>query len=62
MALYESDHTRFIREWLQQHPEELQTQKTGRALWWDKPVSDLDSQRRLAAASVPPKAYCYDAN
>jgi len=62
MALYESEHTRFIRDWLQQHPEELQVQKEGRALWWDKPARDLESQRRLAEASVPQKAYCYDAN
>jgi hypothetical protein len=62
MALYESEHTQFMREWLQQHPEELQAQKEGRALWWDKPVRDLDSQRRLAEVSVPQKAYCYDVN
>jgi hypothetical protein len=34
---YESEHTRFMREWLQQHPEQQEVQKTGRALWWDKP-------------------------
>jgi hypothetical protein len=62
MAWYESEHTCFIREWLQQHPEELQVQKSGRALWWDTPTRDLDSQRRLAEVSVPQKAYCYDAN
>lgn len=62
MALYESEHTRFIREWLQQHPEELQVQKSGRALWWDKRARDPDSQRRLAGVSVPQKAYCYDVN
>jgi hypothetical protein len=62
MALYESEHTQFMREWLQEHPEELEVQKEGRALWWDKPVRDLDSQRRLAEVSVPQKAYCYDVN
>lgn len=62
MAMYESDHTRFMREWLEQHPEELQVQKNGRALWWDKPPQDLDTQRRLEEAAVPQKPYYYDAN
>jgi len=62
MAMYESDHTRFMREWLEKHPEELQVQKSGRALWWDKPPVDLDIQRRGREAAVPQKAYYYDAN
>jgi len=62
MALYESEHTRFMREWLQQHPEEQDVQQSGRALWWDKPPCDLDEQRRLTEARVPQKAYCYDVN
>ena len=35
MADYESDHTRFMREYLQRHPEELESQRKGRAVWWD---------------------------
>jgi hypothetical protein len=62
MAMYESDHTRFMREWLAQHPEELAVQKDGRALWWDKAPQDTDAQRRLAEARVPQKPYYYDAN
>jgi hypothetical protein len=62
MAAYESEHTRFIRTWLQQHPEEIQEQKRGRALWWDKPARDLDTQRRAIEAEVPQKAYYYDVN
>ncbi|MBL8487518.1 MAG: DUF3460 family protein [Rhodocyclaceae bacterium] len=62
MAMYESDHTRFIREWLEKHPEELAEQKAGRALWWDKAPRDLEEQRRLAEARVPQKPYYYDAN
>ena len=62
MAIYESEHTRFMREWMQQHPEELLEQKAGRALWWDKPAQPLDTQRRLAEAKVPQKSYCYDVN
>jgi hypothetical protein len=62
MANYESEHTKWIREWLAKHPEELQEQKVGRALWWDKPAQDQDTQRRQAASRVPQKAYYYDAN
>ena len=36
MAQYESDLTRFMRQFLEQHPEELASQKQGRAVWWDK--------------------------
>jgi len=59
---YESDHTKFMREWLQQHPEELKVQQQGRDLWWDRGNRDLDEQARLAVARVPQKPYYYDAN
>ncbi|HQR04800.1 MAG: DUF3460 family protein [Proteobacteria bacterium] len=62
MALYESEHTQFIREWMARHPEELQEQKEGRALWWDKAPCDLETRRREAESGVPTKAYYYDAN
>ncbi|MRR50698.1 MAG: DUF3460 family protein [Rhodocyclaceae bacterium] len=62
MAMYESEHTKFMREWLEKHPEELQVQQTGRALWWDKAPQSLDTMRRAAEARVPTKAYYYDAN
>lgn len=62
MAMYESEHTRWMREWLAGHPEEAQVQKTGRALWWDKAPRDDEEARRLAEACVPQKAYYYDAN
>lgn len=61
MATYESDHTKFMREWLQKHPQELTEQKKGRALWWDKPQT-LEEQRRFSESRVPVKAYYYDAN
>jgi hypothetical protein len=37
---YESDITKFIREYLKQHPEEVESQKAGRAIWWDKTDQD----------------------
>jgi len=36
MAIYESDLTKFMREYLKEHPEEVASQKKGRAIWWDK--------------------------
>lgn len=62
MAMYESDHTKWMREWMEKHPEEAGVQKSGRALWWDKAARDEDAVRRLAEARVPQKAYYYDAN
>jgi hypothetical protein len=60
MATYESEHTKFMREWLQKHPEQIIEQKRGRALWWDKPPQDLESMRRTAEAKIPQKGYYYD--
>jgi hypothetical protein len=34
--MYESDITKFMREYLEQHPEEVESQRKGRAIWWDK--------------------------
>ncbi|MGL1832047.1 DUF3460 family protein [Rhodocyclaceae bacterium SMB388] len=59
MAIYESEHTKFMREWLENHPEEVEEQKKGRALWWDKP-QEVEQTRRYRQASVPTKPYYYD--
>jgi hypothetical protein len=59
MAQYESEHTKFMREWLAQHPEQIEEQKTGRALWWDKGPQTPEEQQRLKEAKVPQKAYVY---
>jgi hypothetical protein len=58
MAMYESEHTKFMREWMEKHPEQLDEQKKGRALWWDKP-QDLRTQRDNADSRVPQKSYVY---
>ncbi|MBV2263208.1 MAG: DUF3460 family protein [Thauera sp.] len=61
MAMYESDHTKFMREWMEKHPDQRDEQKKGRALWWDKPQS-VEEQKRVAAVRVPVKPYYYDIN
>jgi hypothetical protein len=58
MAQYESDLTKFMREFLSQHPEQVEEQKKGRALWWDKP-QDLETQTRNRESKVPQRAYYY---
>jgi hypothetical protein len=34
--MYESDLTKFMRQYLAEHPEEIESQRKGRAVWWDK--------------------------
>ena len=33
---YVSEPTQFIRNYLATHPEEVESQRKGRAIWWDK--------------------------
>jgi hypothetical protein len=61
MALYESDHTKFMREMMAQHPEWAEDQRRGRAIWWDRKV-DLDEQKAQRQASEPHLPYPYDVN
>ncbi|MDR0717075.1 MAG: DUF3460 family protein [Azoarcus sp.] len=56
---YESEYTLFMREWLKRHPEEREVQRTGRALWWDKP-QDAEARRAFEAAQAPVRPYYYD--
>jgi hypothetical protein len=34
--MYESDLTKFMKQFLKEHPEELESQKKSRSIWWDK--------------------------
>lgn len=56
--MYESEITKFIREFLDKHPEVAEKQRRNRATWWDRPQR-LDEQEALKAAQVPKKAYEY---
>ena len=38
--MYESDLTKFMRQFLEEHPEEVESQRKGRAIWWDKTAAD----------------------
>lgn len=58
MAAYESEVTRFIREFLQKHPEVVEKQEQARATWWDRP-QDFSERRQFEEAEVPKKPYEY---
>ena len=58
MKGYESDVTRFIREFLARNPEVVAKQAKARATWWDRP-QDFKENAALEAAEVPRKSYEY---
>ena len=37
---YVSEPTRFIQDYLARHPQEIESQRAGRAIWWDKTADD----------------------
>lgn len=55
---YESEITKFIREFLRKHPEVVDKQRQARATWWDRP-QELEERKRLEEAKVPKKPYEY---
>lgn len=57
-ANYVSEHTKFMAEWMQAHPEEQLEQQKGRALWWDKPQK-LETVGEHRGSAVPTKPYYY---
>jgi len=56
--MYESDATRFIREFLKKNPQVVEQQRKNRATWWDKP-QDLETSREHAESAVPQPPYVY---
>lgn len=57
--VYESEHTQFMRGWLEQHSEQAQVKLNGRKLWWDKEAKSLDEQQRIKESRAAQKAYQY---
>jgi len=58
---YTSEFTQFINQWLDQHAQEREEQRKGRALWWDKP-QDPETQKARLASKVAQKSYPYKAD
>lgn len=55
---YESEHTRFMRDFLAKNPQVVEQQKKNRATWWDKP-QDLQTTEERAKSRVPQPGYVY---
>ncbi|CUI08463.1 DUF3460 family protein [Massilia sp. P8910] len=57
--LYESDHTKFIRELKAKNPGMEAGQIAGRALLWDKAPTSLAEQDKTKESRVSQQAYVY---
>jgi hypothetical protein len=57
--LYESDHTKFIKELKAKNPGIEEGQRAGRALLWDKAPITLSEQERGNESRVKQQAYVY---
>jgi hypothetical protein len=56
---YESEHTRFMREFKARQPEVEEAQREARATWWDRDPRALAEGRTMAEGRVPQRAYVY---
>lgn len=55
---YESEATRFIKDFLDSNPQVVEKQKRNRTTWWDRPQS-IEERARLDEAEVPQTGYVY---
>lgn len=53
---YVSEFTTFMNQYLAEHPEVVEDQKTGRSIYWDRKV-DLRNQDEAAKDRVPDDSY-----
>jgi hypothetical protein len=58
---YVSEFTAFMNEYVKTHPEVVDDQRTGRAIYWDKKVN-FEAQDEAEADSVPTDGYYYFGN
>ncbi|SOE52269.1 FIG00431825: hypothetical protein [plant metagenome] len=58
MANYESEVTRFLKDYKKEHPGTEQAQRDGRARLWDKSI-DAEQQEGFRIARVPQRPYVY---
>jgi len=56
--MYESDLTKFIREFLEKNPEVVDKQKSARATWWDKRL-DPQERKQWKDSQLPQPPYQY---
>lgn len=58
MDMYESEHTKFMRELFKKNPQFTEQQKKARAIWWDKKL-DKEEHKRFKESKVLQNAYVY---
>ena len=58
--LYESEHTRFMRELMEKKPELAKEQQKSRGIWWDKRPQDLAQRRTMDEGRLRQPAYVYN--
>ena len=58
MELYESEHTKFMRELFIQNPQLTEQQKESYDIWWDKTL-DRDLNKRFEESFEMQKGYVY---
>ena len=56
--MYESEITRFLRDFKRKNPQVVEQQKKNRLTWWDRP-QDLETWKERRSAAVPQPAYVY---
>ena len=61
MALYESEHTLFMREMMAKHPEWAEDQLVGRALLWERKIDETE-QKAFRESDEMNRPYPYDVN
>lgn len=57
-TMYESEHTKFMREMFEKNPQLPEKQLAARAIWWDKAL-DIAEHKRFDESDVPQKPYVY---
>ena len=55
---YESELTRFIRDFIDRHPAVVEKQKKARATWWDRP-QDIPQLEHDDQWKIPQTGYVY---
>jgi len=55
---YESEQTKFMREFLEKNPQVQEKRLAARSIWWDKSL-DKNQQKHFKESTVPHKPYAY---
>ena len=56
---YVSEHTQFMRDLLEKHPDLPAKQREGREIWWDKQPDDLANEHNMDEGRVNQAPYVY---